>query len=879
MKKGLRSSLICLILLASLLISAFPVSAAAAWTKNSDGFYYNSEGEIIPDVTARGMDVSTFQGKIDWAKIYDLYQRGELDFVILRCGYGSDYEDQDDETFAPNADACEKYGIPYGVYLFSYALNVDMAHSEAKHTIRLLEGRNLSYPVYYDLEGSNTVGERDAAFYKAISKAYCDDLQALGYEVGIYSSRSWFTGKLSTIEYDKNGYQKWVAEFNPHLKYDGGFDIWQCTSSGSVSGVGGRVDLSFSFMDKRTANHTYVTFDLNTSKKVTCDTTPLHAEEGSPYGYLPSPTSSVLRFEGWYTEKEGGKRVTESDVVTASCKQILYAHWSELNYRIEITSGEGITVTDGVQEVKPGSPMKAVTLTPADGFLLPDSHSLPAGLNYHKNADGTYTVSGTPRDDSFTVIPSAKAGSLPAPDTAGIEALPASAGKDDGVLTGLTEGMEYSADGKTWKTVSKSEAENGVSGLKAGTYEIRLKGGEAASVSLLSRAEAPKESDFALIRPMIDTAPLSLNGLSPDYEYRLNGGGWTVGTIGRLRVLKNWTNLEIRVRAKDGKAESEPLSIVVCRFDPDNALNLDTLSVTGLDANAKYYIDGKQVTANKNGEVPFGKDWYGKTVVLSTAKEDGVTFEIAIPAKADPPTGLKAFGETVKGKFDGRVTGIAVGMEYTVNHKNWEPVTAGMVEKGLTDLPPRTVYFRTRAKNGVLASDEVALPIEQGRPLTVTYRAEGQEDVVFELEYERTLKEIPVLPDNPNAVMENSHWDTDLSGVEIVEDVVVTAVYEPTEAYLKQLFREKNGTMILVLSSVGGALILAGIVTAVILGIRKKKAKKASVATAEAVTAEAVTTASDTAVTESSAQPEPVPVPDSAPASSEAEKAEEESKV
>lgn len=828
MKNGLRSSLLSLILLAVLLFSALPVSAAAAWTKNSDGFYYNSEGEIIPDVTARGMDVSTYQGKINWAKISELYQKGELDFVILRCGYGSDYKDQDDETFGPNADACEKYGIPYGVYLFSYALNVDMAHSEAKHTIRLLEGRNLSYPVYYDLEGSNTVGERDAAFYKAISKAYCDDLQALGYEVGIYSSRSWFTGKLSTIEYDKNGYQKWVAEFNPHLNYNGGFDIWQCTSSGSVSGVGGRVDLSFSFMDKRTAKHTYVTFDLNTSKKVSCDTTPLHAEEGSPYGYLPVPTSSVLRFEGWYTEKEGGERVTESDVVTASCKQILYAHWSELNYRIEITSGEGITVTEGVQEVKPGSPIKAVSLTPEEGFVLPDSRSIPAGLNYHKNADGTCTVSGTPRDNCTAVIPSAKAGSLPAPDTAGIRAVPASAGKNDGCLTGLTEGMEYSSDRKNWKTVSKTEAENGVSGLKAGTYEIRLKGGEAASVTLLSRAGTPKESDFTLIRPMIDSAPLSLNGLNPDYEYRLNGGSWTVGTVGRLRALKNWTRLEIRVRAKDGKAESEPLSIVVCRFDPENALNLDTLSVTGLDANAKYFIDGKQITANKNGEIPFARDWYGKTVTLSTAKEGGVTFAIAIPAKADPPSGLVPTGETIKGKFDGKISGIAVGMEYTVNHRNWEVVTSRMVGQGLTDLPPRTVYFRTRAKDGILASDEVAVPIEQGRPLTVTYRAEGQEDIVFELEYERSLKTIPVLPDNPDAVMEHSHWDIDLTGVELTEDTVVTAIYEPTEAFLKQQYWEKNGTTIIVLSSVGGALVLAGIVTAAVLGIKKKKAKKAA---------------------------------------------------
>ena len=98
------------------------------------------------------IDVSEHQGKIDWEKV-----KPQIDGAILRCGYGMDIERQDDTYFRRNADECTRLGIPFGVYLYSYADSVEKARSEAAHVLRLIEGYKLSYPVYLDLEENEQV--------------------------------------------------------------------------------------------------------------------------------------------------------------------------------------------------------------------------------------------------------------------------------------------------------------------------------------------------------------------------------------------------------------------------------------------------------------------------------------------------------------------------------------------------------------------------------------------------------------------------------------------------------------------------------------------------------------------------------------------------
>ena len=95
----------------------------------------------------RGIDVSSHQGVINWEAV-----KGKIDYAIIRCGYGADRESQDDIYFKRNADECTRLGIPFGVYLYSYADNIDWSNSEVDHVLRLVKGYQLAYPIYYDIE-------------------------------------------------------------------------------------------------------------------------------------------------------------------------------------------------------------------------------------------------------------------------------------------------------------------------------------------------------------------------------------------------------------------------------------------------------------------------------------------------------------------------------------------------------------------------------------------------------------------------------------------------------------------------------------------------------------------------------------------------------
>jgi lysozyme len=105
----------------------------------------------------KGIDVSHHQGVIDWDKA-----KNEIDYTILSIGYGDNYTSQDDVQFKRNADECTRLGIPFGVYIYSYAENTTQAKSEADHVIRVIEGYKLDYPVYYDLEDEPTTVQVNA---------------------------------------------------------------------------------------------------------------------------------------------------------------------------------------------------------------------------------------------------------------------------------------------------------------------------------------------------------------------------------------------------------------------------------------------------------------------------------------------------------------------------------------------------------------------------------------------------------------------------------------------------------------------------------------------------------------------------------------------
>ncbi|MBR4513265.1 MAG: hypothetical protein IKO61_00045 [Lachnospiraceae bacterium] len=213
--------------------------------------FTDSKGvEHVTTVLAHGVDVSTWQPNIDWATAK---ASGLVDFAILRCGYGDNLYSQDDDTWLYNATECERLGIPYGVYLYSYAQNEAMAHNEAAHVLRLLQGRNVSLPVFLDMEDYSqlAIGNDMLA---VVAKTFCDDIQAAGYDVGIYANTNWFENYLTNPVFKTDSWLIWCAQYYGYCQYEGAHDIWQYSSDGTIPGMPYRIDVNYWVYDNITTN-------------------------------------------------------------------------------------------------------------------------------------------------------------------------------------------------------------------------------------------------------------------------------------------------------------------------------------------------------------------------------------------------------------------------------------------------------------------------------------------------------------------------------------------------------------------------------------------------------------------------------------------------
>ncbi len=233
----------------TLMVSASEVtdygnSATKKWVFKAG--YANNKTLTCSGGYLKGIDISVWQGNVDWSKIKTQVTKGDLDFVIIRCGYGTNTTSKDDSKFARNVKACEEKDIPYGVYLYSYAKSESNATSEAKHALRLLKGHYPDYPVYYDLE-DNSIPKSKSKVTK-YAKIFCSTLANNGYKAGIYANLNWFNNYVDGSALKKAGYDLWLAQWPRGNKkyssygYGDKYSIWQCGSYGSVSGISGRVD-------------------------------------------------------------------------------------------------------------------------------------------------------------------------------------------------------------------------------------------------------------------------------------------------------------------------------------------------------------------------------------------------------------------------------------------------------------------------------------------------------------------------------------------------------------------------------------------------------------------------------------------------------------
>ena len=185
-------------------------------------------------IVAKGIDVSVHQGTINWASVAP-----QIDFAILRIGWECTLDTQ----FKNNAAGCNANGIPFGVYIYSYAESEAEAIAEAQFVISALKDYDVDLPIFFDIEDQVHTA-LSASTIQNIVKAFCDTIRDAGYEPGLYTFLSWFNTYFGGSYY--NSLPKWVAQVGTSsCSYAKGLTMWQYSWTGSFSGISGDVDCNY----------------------------------------------------------------------------------------------------------------------------------------------------------------------------------------------------------------------------------------------------------------------------------------------------------------------------------------------------------------------------------------------------------------------------------------------------------------------------------------------------------------------------------------------------------------------------------------------------------------------------------------------------------
>ena len=267
MNKHLKlfSALLVLMLFAPVSMFVCPADAEAAQTLVENSWRYEG-GQLVSDdasseedgiallsmdalpdgVTAQGIDVSEHQGRIDW----DAVKASGIDFAILRVGFGApSFGGRVDYQFNRNISECERLGIPYGVYVYSYAFDNQQAADEASMVIDCLSGHNPRLPVYYDLEDKTIIADGRQSGIASRAQTFCNKISSAGYKPGIYANLNWFNNILTDPVFKSGSWDHWIAQYNSQCHYTASYSFWQYTSRGKVSGISGNVDMNYAYVD------------------------------------------------------------------------------------------------------------------------------------------------------------------------------------------------------------------------------------------------------------------------------------------------------------------------------------------------------------------------------------------------------------------------------------------------------------------------------------------------------------------------------------------------------------------------------------------------------------------------------------------------------
>ncbi|MBR3606458.1 MAG: Ig-like domain-containing protein, partial [Lachnospiraceae bacterium] len=209
-------------------------------------YNFNSDGSLNTGSGVLGIDVSTWNGNINWNQV----KNSGVSYVIIRTGFRGSTQGAlvEDNKFRQNIQGAINAGLKVGVYFFTQAVNEVEAVEEASMVLSQIKGYKITYPVFIDVEGSGGRADGlDAGTRTRIINAFCQTIQNGGYRAGIYANKTWLAQKMNVSAL--SGYKIWLAQYNTQVTYGGRYDMWQYSDKGKISGISGNVDMNLSFMN------------------------------------------------------------------------------------------------------------------------------------------------------------------------------------------------------------------------------------------------------------------------------------------------------------------------------------------------------------------------------------------------------------------------------------------------------------------------------------------------------------------------------------------------------------------------------------------------------------------------------------------------------
>lgn len=215
-----------------------PKKSSASSSKVNYTMFNDIKEKYKKEDTKIGIDVSLWQGDIDFKKIKD----SGVEFVFIRVGYmkGTKGERVLDSKFKQNIENANKYDIPVGIYYYSYASNKEEAKQDAKWVLKQIKNYDVSLPIAFDWEDFADYNSYNLSFYNLTSMAdeFIKEVNKKGYKGLLYGSKNY----LEKI-WLSNSHDTWLAHYASSTNYQGKYSYWQITDTGKVDGINGTVDI------------------------------------------------------------------------------------------------------------------------------------------------------------------------------------------------------------------------------------------------------------------------------------------------------------------------------------------------------------------------------------------------------------------------------------------------------------------------------------------------------------------------------------------------------------------------------------------------------------------------------------------------------------